>query len=127
MITVNLKKILNTALLLAIYSLHLLFIQVLMESDYHNISESFSSFFASATKHHTPHPPAIQFYQQHKHYNKESKTKVSSPAYFVLLAPIFNFADLLVSEQYATGSPPYCSVLNTNSRKLYRTIRVLLI
>lgn len=123
----NQKKLFTTFLLLAIYSLHLLFIQVLMENDYRSVSESFSSFFASAGKSHTPHPPAIHFYQQHKHYNKEFHTKVDSPVYFTYLVPIFNFSNLLLSEQSVKGSPSYCSVENDNSRKLYCKIRVLLI
>lgn len=72
----NKKSFLGAIAFLCIYSLHLFFIQVLMIDSYESVTESFTSFFNSNSEHPYPHPPATQFYQIHKHYNKENKTVV---------------------------------------------------
>lgn len=72
----NNKSFLGAFALLCIYSLHLFFIQVLMIDSYESVTESFTSFFNSNNDHPYPHPPATQFYQIHKHYNKENKTEI---------------------------------------------------
>ncbi len=63
-------------LFLCVYSLHLFFMQVLMIDSYESVTESFTIFFNSNNEHPYPHPPATQFYQIHKHYNKENKTEI---------------------------------------------------
>ncbi|HLP51538.1 MAG TPA: hypothetical protein VK154_11675 [Chitinophagales bacterium] len=112
--------------LLLVYSLHLVFIQVLMEENSVKVVRSFKTLLSETTSNHTSNAPVTTYYQLHKHYSKQEKAKINA-------AEIVNsiIAQWDLPQNYGPTptslNPPYYFFVSDDVFKLYKAHRTFLI
>ncbi len=120
------KSIVKVFMLLLVYSLHLLFLQVLMIAPDDNFSESLKNYFSKNQERHNSHPAAAHYYQVHKHDNKDAAQHIN-------LLPISFDCSLFVYNSLARYTsthivaPEICNRLVTPPSERYLTCGILLI
>lgn len=112
--------------LLVVYSLHLVFIQVLMEENSIKVVHSFKTLLSETTSNSPSNTPVTTYYQLHKHYSKQEKAKINAAE---IVNSIIAQWDLLQNYGPPPTSlnPPYFFFVSDDVFKLYKAHRTFLI
>lgn len=111
--------------LLVVYSLHLVFIQVLMEENSIKVVHSFKTLLSETTSNSPSNTPVTTYYQLHKHYSKQQTAKINEA---VIVKSIIAQCVLAYHEPVLTIATQPCSFFVTDDAfKLYKVHRFFLI